>query len=81
VLEAMACGTPVVTSEGGATGEVAGGSAVVVDPLDVDAIARGIEEASARREDLRAAGLARAAFFGWNDVARQTVDVYREAAA
>ena len=41
VLEAMACGTPVVTSRGGATEEVAGDAAVLVDPLDVDAIARG----------------------------------------
>ena len=45
VLEAMACGTPVVTSRGGATEEVAGGAAVLVDPLDVEAIAAGIEEA------------------------------------
>ena len=47
VLEAMACGAPVVTSAGGATEEVAGGAAVLVDPLDVGAIAAGIEEAIA----------------------------------
>ena len=41
VLEAMACGTPVVTSRGGATEEVAGGAAVLVDPLDPAAIAAG----------------------------------------
>ena len=45
ILEAMACGTPVVTSRGGATEEVAGGAAVLVDPLDVEAIAAGIAEA------------------------------------
>ena len=39
VLEAMAQGTPVVTSRGTSTEEVAGGAAVLVDPLDVDAIA------------------------------------------
>ena len=51
VIEAMACGTPVVTSRGGATEEVAGGAAVLVDALDPDAIAAGIAEAerAARR--------------------------------
>ena len=57
VLEAMACGTPVVTSRGGATEEVAGGAAVLVDPLDVEAIAAGIEEATcAARRAARRSG-------------------------
>lgn len=81
VLEAMACGTPVVTSRGGATEEVAGGAAVLVDPLDPDGIASGIEEAVARREELRALGSARAAQFSWDESARRTVEVYREAAS
>jgi len=81
VLEAMACGTPVVTSRGGATEEVAGGAAVLVDPLDSDAIAAGIEEAIARRDELRARGLARAAQFSWEESARRTVEVYGEAAS
>ena len=81
VLEAMACGTPVVTSATGATAEVAGGAAVLVDPLDVDAIAGGIREAIERRGELRNAGLERAAEFTWEDAARRTVEVYREAAA
>ena len=57
VLEAMASGTPVVTSRGGATEEVAGGAAVLVDPLDVDSIAAGIAEADARRDELGRSGL------------------------
>ena len=81
VLEAMACGTPVVTSAGGATEEVAGGSAVLVDPHDVNAIATGIERASSRRDELRALGLARAEAYSWDESARRTVEVYREAAA
>lgn len=81
VLEAMACGTPVVTTAAGATAEVAGSAAVLVDPLDVDAIAAGIREAIERREELRAAGLERAARFTWENAARKTLDVYREAAA
>jgi glycosyltransferase involved in cell wall biosynthesis len=80
VIEAMACGAPAVTSAGGATEEVAGGAAVLVDPLDVAGIARGIEEAVARRDQLRALGLERARTFSWDESARRTLDVYREAA-
>jgi glycosyltransferase involved in cell wall biosynthesis len=80
VLEAMACGTPVVTSAGGATEEVAGGAAVLVDPLDVAAIAGGIHEAIARRDELRPRGLERARAFSWDESALRTQDVYREAA-
>jgi glycosyltransferase involved in cell wall biosynthesis len=81
VLEAMACGTPVVTSAGGATEEVAGGAAVLVDPRDPASIAEGIEQAAARREELRARGLARARGFTWERVAAETRRVYEEAAA
>ena len=56
VLEAMACGTPVVTSVGTAMEEVAGGAAVLVDPLDVASIADGIREAHARRGRARRRG-------------------------
>ena len=80
VLEAMACGTPVVTAAGTATEEVAGGAAVLVDPLDAEAIAAGIEEALARRDELVPRGLERARRFGWAEAAAATVDVYRELA-
>src|SRR5207302_3886798 len=80
VLEAMACGAPVVTSRGGATEEVAGGAAVLVDPHDIDAIAAGIREAISRRDELRALGLARAEAFGWDATARATLEVYEEVA-
>jgi glycosyltransferase involved in cell wall biosynthesis len=78
VLEAMACGTPVVTSRGGATEEVAGGAAVLVDPLDVESIAAGIAEAETRREELRALGIARAAEFTWARVAARAEAAWRE---
>ena len=61
VLEAMACCTPVVTSRGTAMEEVAGGAAVLVDPLDPDAIAAGIADAESRRDELVRLGSARAA--------------------
>jgi len=80
VLEAMACGTPVVTSAGGATEEVAGGAAVLVDPHDVAAIVAGIEEAEARRDDLCSRGIERAARFTWERVATETRAVYERAA-
>ena len=81
VLEAMACGTPVVTSRGGATEEVAGGAAVLVDPHDVASIAAGIEEAASRRDELASLGLERARAFTWDRAAAATRAVYEEAAA
>ena len=80
VLEAMACGTPVVTSAGGATEEVAGGAAVLVDPRDPAAVAAGIEEAVARRDELVPLGLERARRFTWERAAAETRAVYEEAA-
>ena len=80
VLEAMACGAAVVTSVHGATAEVAGGAAVLVDPLDIAAIAAGIEQAIGRRGELGPQGLERARAFSWDESARRTLDLYREAA-
>jgi glycosyltransferase involved in cell wall biosynthesis len=79
VLEAMACGAPVVAARTAAAEEVSGGAAVLVDPLDPDAIAAGLAEAVDRRDELRAQGLERARAFSWADAARATVEVYREA--
>ena len=81
VLEAMACGAPVVTSRGGATDELAGGAAVLVDPEDVASIAAGIEESAVRSGELRAAGLARARDYSWDDSARKLIAAYEAAAA
>ena len=80
VLEAMACGTPVVTSRGTATEEVAGGAAVLVDPLDVESIATGIAEAQARRDELVPLGLARAREFTWERAADGVEALWRELA-
>ncbi|MDW8338904.1 MAG: glycosyltransferase family 1 protein [Thermoleophilia bacterium] len=80
VLEAMACGTPVVTSRGTAMEEVSAGAAVLVDPLDPEAIAAGIDEASSRRAELAARGLARAGELTWERAASAVVDLWRELA-
>src|SRR5207302_8106204 len=63
VLEAMACGVPVVTTRGTAMEEVADGAAVLVDAHDPAEIAAGIERATAEREQLVARGLERARSF------------------
>lgn len=80
VLEAMACGTPVVTSLGGATEEVAGGAAVLVDPRDPVSVAAGIEEADRRRDELRAKGLLRAQSFTWRRSADLVEALWRDVA-
>jgi glycosyltransferase involved in cell wall biosynthesis len=80
VLEAMACGTPVVTSAATAMEEVAGGAAVLVDPLDVASIADGMREAARRRDELVAAGLARASGFTWKRTADAMVELWSELA-
>jgi len=80
VLEAMACGAPVVTSRATAMEELAGGAAVLVDPLDVAAIAAGIEEAVMRRDELITAGATRAREFTWSRSADAVEALWRELA-
>lgn len=78
VLEAMASGVPVVTSSGTAMEEVAGGAAVLVDPLDVDAIAQGIADAERRRDELVPAGIERASGFTWRRSADAVEALWKE---
>ncbi len=78
VLEAMACGTPVVAYSDPALREVAGDVAVYAEP---GGLADAIRQALAQRERLAAAGLERARLFTWEETARRTLDVYREALA
>ncbi len=80
VAEAMAHGTPVVTSRGTSTEEVAGGAAVLVDPTDIESIADGIREALDRGPELVSLGSARAAELTWEATVDATVAAYREVA-
>jgi glycosyltransferase involved in cell wall biosynthesis len=80
VLEALACGAPVVTSAGTAMAELADGAAVLVDPGDPEAIADGIRRAIASRDELSARGPQRARAFTWRGSAEATLAVYREVA-
>jgi glycosyltransferase involved in cell wall biosynthesis len=65
IVEAMACGTPVVASTHPSLDEACGDAAVRVDPLDPESIAEGIRDAIARRDELVPLGLAHAARFSW----------------
>jgi glycosyltransferase involved in cell wall biosynthesis len=83
VVEAMACGCPVIASNTTSLPEVAGDAAVLVDPRDADALAerlRAVLRDESLRRELRAKGLARAAEFSWERTARETVAVYRRVA-
>lgn len=82
ILEAMAFGTPVLTSSYGAMAEVAGGAAELVDPLDVQAIRAGLTRLArdgARRAALREQSVFRAREFSWRRTAALIAEVYRQA--
>jgi glycosyltransferase involved in cell wall biosynthesis len=84
VLEAFACGTPVVCSNKGSLPEVSGGAALIVQPQDTigltEAMRRVLTDARLAR-DMRARGLRRAHKFTWETTARMTLEAYRKAAS
>ncbi len=82
VIEAMACGAPVLTSNTSSLAEIAGGASLLVDPYDSAALADAMDRAMGdekERERLRLAGLARARSFSWERSTRETLHVYEEA--
>jgi glycosyltransferase involved in cell wall biosynthesis len=83
-LEAMACGTPVVCSNTSSIPEVVGEAALTVDPYNIEALAAALQRVlkdEPLRAELRARGLARAAAFTWERVARETLRVYEHVLA
>lgn len=84
VVEAMACGTPVIAANASSLPEVVGEAGVLVDPFDVEAMAQGIAQVlrdRVLREDLRQRGLARAKKFTWGKAAESTLGVLEQVAA
>ena len=84
ILEAMACGCPVLTSHCGSMAEVAGDAAVLVDPIETESITDGMTmlmQKPTLRDDLVNRGFARARQFSWHAAAEQTLAVYRQAAS
>jgi glycosyltransferase involved in cell wall biosynthesis len=82
VLEAMACGVPVVASNVSSIPEVTGDAALLVDPRDVNALCDAMERILKDADlsaSLRQRGLERAATFSWERAARETIEVYAEA--
>lgn len=84
VLEAMACGVPVIASRSSSIPEVAGDAGILCDPMDATAFAdamRQLAEDAPLRQNLSAAGIARAASFSWQATAKATISVYRNTLA
>jgi len=79
IIEAMACGTPVLTSAGRATEETAGGHAVLVDPESVESIADGLSKVPLMGKGQRILARQFATRRTWDDVAAETWQVYEEA--
>ncbi len=82
VLEAMACGTPVITSNVFSLPEVAGNSALLIDPYDVESMTDAIDRvlgSSSLQQRMREKGLKWVKEFSWSKAARETIKVYREA--
>jgi glycosyltransferase involved in cell wall biosynthesis len=81
-LEAMQCGTPVVSSKTSSLPEVVGDSGLLVDPYRIEDIAEalvGVGTDAGLRQELRERGLKRARQFSWRRCAQETLEVYREA--
>ncbi len=81
VVEAFACGTPVIASNVASLPEVAGDAAILVNPTNIEGLAQVLERVcmdAGLRQAMRQAGLARAAQFSWRTCAEQTRQVYRQ---
>ena len=81
-LEAMSCGTPVITSNTSSLPEVVGEAGITVNPMDVEGLAEAMNQVLSDgilRQSMREQGLARAGRFSWANAAQKTVEVYQRA--
>jgi glycosyltransferase involved in cell wall biosynthesis len=79
ILEAMACGAPVITSRTTGLAEVAGDAAILVEPSDARELAEAmvkVLESSSLRESLKAKGLVRVKQYSWHQAAAKTLELY-----
>jgi len=79
-LEAMACGTPVISSNKSSLPEVVGDAGIMVDPLDIEALSanmRRLLDTPSLRSELRGRGLIRAQLFNWRKTAEKTLEIFR----
>jgi len=81
ILEAMACGCPVITSNLSSMPEVAGDAAILIDPYSIEELSSAIERVLSNeqlRQQMRHKGLERAKEFSWEKMAKETLQVYKE---
>ncbi len=82
-LEAMACGTPVISSNTSSLPEIVGSAGILINPEDENKLAEAIEsvlEDNVKREEMAAKGLEQAKLFSWEKCAKETLELYCEAA-
>lgn len=83
LIEAMACGCPVICSNAACLPEIAGGAALLVEPSDIEGMANAIQKVmtdDALREGLINRGFERASIFSWYETARKAIEVYQDMA-
>jgi radical SAM superfamily enzyme YgiQ (UPF0313 family)/glycosyltransferase involved in cell wall biosynthesis len=83
VVEAMACGVPVITGQTAALSEIGGGAIMEIDRIDPETLGRALVDMAHsrdRREELSGRGLVRAASFSWERAAGESLEIYRETA-
>lgn len=81
IIEAMACGTPVITSNTSSMPEIAGKSAILINPENIDNISESmlkLENDNNKYELLKKAGIERARLFSWENTVKQLIKVYKE---
>jgi len=81
VLEAMACGVPVITSKAGSLSEISGDAAVLIEPDDLQGLTEAMQhvlEDTAFQKDIKRLGLVHASTFSWEKCARETLSVYQQ---
>lgn len=84
VVEAMACGIPVITSNVTSLPEIAGGAGILVSPTDIEALANALVQVLTKpglRQSMSQKSLERAGFFSWDKAAQETLDIYKKTLA